>query len=111
MLVATAILVFYKLGDTGVSKHLTILITTYTLAFLMVSTVKYYGFKDIELFRRKPFHWLVIAILLIIVIVHEPEFALFGLSFLYVVSGPVLTFFLFRRRRPPKSFVPEEKTA
>jgi CDP-diacylglycerol--serine O-phosphatidyltransferase len=110
-LVATAILVFYKLGDTGVSKHLTILITTYILAFLMVSTVKYYGFKDIELFRRKPFHWLLIAILLIIVIVHEPEYTLFGLSFLYVISGPVLTFVLLRRRRTPKSFMPEEKTA
>ena len=31
----------------------------------MVSSIKYYSFKDIELFRRKPFHWLVIAILLI----------------------------------------------
>jgi len=110
-LVATAILVFYKLGDTGVSKHLTILITTYILAFLMVSSVKYYGFKDIELFRRKPFHWLLIAILLIIVIVHEPEYTLFGLSLLYVISGPVLTFILLRRRRMSKSFMPEEKTA
>jgi CDP-diacylglycerol---serine O-phosphatidyltransferase len=111
ILVATAILVFYKLGDTGVSKHLTILITTYILAFLMVSTVKYYGFKDIELFRRKPFHWLVIAILLIIVIAYEPEYTLCGLSLLYVISGPVLTFVLLRRRRTAKPFVPEEKIA
>jgi CDP-diacylglycerol--serine O-phosphatidyltransferase len=77
----------------------------------MVSTVKYYGFKDIELFRRKPFHWLVIAILLIIVIAYEPEYTLLGLSLLYVISGPVLTFVLLRRRRTAKPFVPEEKTA
>ena len=60
---------------------MTVLIATYFLAFLMVSTVKYYRFKDIELFRRKPFRWLVIAILLIIVMAYEPEFTLFGLFF------------------------------
>ena len=110
VMIATAILVFYKLGDTGISKHLTILITTYILAFLMVSTVKYYGFKDIELFRRKPFRWLVIAILLIIVVAYEPEYTLFGLSLIYTISGPVLTLIL-RRRRTPKPLIPEEKTA
>ncbi len=110
-LLATAILVFYKMGDTGVSKHITILITTYVLAFLMVSTVKYYGFKDIELFRRQPFRWLVIAILLIIVVAYAPEYSLFGLSLIYVISGPILTFVLMRRRRAPKPLLPEEKAA
>jgi len=75
----------------------------------MVSTVKYYSFKDIELFRRKPFHWLVIAILLIIVVAHEPEFSLFGLCFLYVISGPILTLYLMRRRHLQKRLLPEEK--
>ncbi len=110
-LIATVILVYYKLGDTGVSKHIVILIATYLLAFLMVSTVKYYGFKDIELFRRKPFRWLVIAILVIIAMAYEPEYALFSLIFLYVVSGPVFTFILLRRRRAAKALVPEEKAA
>ena len=110
LLVATAVMVYYKWGgDTGVSRHGIILITTYVLAFLMVSTVKYYGFKDIELFRRKPFRWLVIAILLIIVIAYEPEYTLFGLSLLYVISGPILTLVLMRRRRTPKPLTPEEK--
>jgi CDP-diacylglycerol--serine O-phosphatidyltransferase len=109
--VVTAILVFYKMGDTGVSQHFTMLITTYILAFLMVSTVKYYGFKDVELFRRKPFRWLVIAILLIIVVAYAPEYTLFGLSLLYVISGPILTFVLMRRRRLSKPLLPEEKTA
>ena len=109
-LIATGILVFYHQGDTGISKHITVLITTYFLAFLMVSTVKYYGFKDIELFRRKPFRWLVIAILLIIVVAYEPEYTLFGLFFAYVISGPILTLAL-RRRRPPKPVIAEGKPA
>ncbi len=108
-LIATGILVFYKLGDTGVSKHLTVLIATYILAFLMVSTVKYYGFKDIELFRRKPFRWLVIAILLIIVVAYEPEYTLFGLFLIYAVSGPIMTIIFLRRRRASRPLLPEEK--
>lgn len=110
VMIATSILVFYEFGDTGVSKHFTVLIATYILAFLMVSTVKYYGFKDIELFRRKPFRWLVIAILLIIVVAYEPEYTLFGLSLVYTVSGLVLTLVL-RRRRVAKPMIPEQKTA
>lgn len=110
-LIATVILVYYNLGDTGVSKHLTILIATYILAFLMVSTIKYYSFKDLELFRRKPFHWLVISILVIIVIAYEPEYTLFGLFLAYALSGPFLTYILFRRRRISKPLLPEEKTA
>jgi CDP-diacylglycerol--serine O-phosphatidyltransferase len=109
-LIVTGILVFYEMGDTGVSKHLTVLITTYFLAFLMVSTVKYYGFKDIELFRRKPFRWLVIAILLIIVISYAPEYTLFGLFLAYVISGPVLTLAL-HRHRGPKPVIAEGKPA
>jgi CDP-diacylglycerol--serine O-phosphatidyltransferase len=108
LMLATTVLVFYKHGDTGISQHLSILIATYILAFLMVSTVKYYAFKDIELFRRKPFHWLVIALLIAIAIAHEPEYALFGILLVYVISGPILTLIL-RRRRPISSPFPQEK--
>jgi CDP-diacylglycerol--serine O-phosphatidyltransferase len=110
-LIATGILVFYKLGDTGVSKHLTVLIATYILAFLMVSTIKYYGFKNIELFRRKPFRWLVIAILFIIIVAYEPEYTLFGLFLAYAISGPVMVFVFFRRRRASRPLLPGEKAA
>jgi CDP-diacylglycerol--serine O-phosphatidyltransferase len=109
--IATGVLVFYEFGDTGVSRHLTVLIVTYLLAFLMVSTFKYYGFKDIELFRRKPFRWLVIAILLLIVVAYAPEYTLFGLFFAYFISGPILTLVLLYRRRHPKPVISEGKAA
>jgi CDP-diacylglycerol--serine O-phosphatidyltransferase len=108
-LIATGILVYYELGDTGISRHLPVLIATYVLAFLMVSTVKYFGFKDIELFRRKPFRWLVVAILLIIVVAYEPEYTLFGLFLIYAVSGPIMTIIFLRRRRASRPLLPEEK--
>jgi hypothetical protein len=43
-------------------------------------------------------------------VAHEPEIALFGLTLLYVISGPILTLFLMRRRHLQKSMVPDEKT-
>ncbi len=110
-LIATGVLVYYEAGDTGVSRHLVVLIVTYILAFLMVSTFKYYGFKDIDLFRRKPFRWLVIAILLLIVIAWEPVYTLFGLFFAYFISGPIVSLVFLYRRRHPKSLVPDEKAA
>jgi CDP-diacylglycerol--serine O-phosphatidyltransferase len=110
-LIATGVLVYYEAGDTGVSRHLIVLIVTYILAFLMVSTFKYYGFKDIDLFRRKPFRWLVIAILLLIVIAWEPVYTLFGLFFVYFISGPIVSLVFLYRRRHPKSLVPDEKAA
>ncbi|NWF54087.1 MAG: CDP-diacylglycerol--serine O-phosphatidyltransferase [Syntrophaceae bacterium] len=110
-LIATGVLVYYEVGDTGVSRHLIVLIVTYVLAFLMVSTFKYYGFKDIDLFRRKPFRWLVIAILLLIVIAWEPVYTLFGLFFAYFISGPIVSLVYLYRRRHPKSLVPDEKAA
>ncbi|MGQ9693340.1 MAG: CDP-diacylglycerol--serine O-phosphatidyltransferase [Thermodesulfobacteriota bacterium] len=110
-LIATVILVYYNLGDTGISKHLPILIITYILAFLMVSTIKYYSFKDLELIRRKPFHWLVIAILVIIMVANEPEYTLCTLFTVYALSGPCVSFILFRRRRLSKPLLPEERTA
>jgi CDP-diacylglycerol--serine O-phosphatidyltransferase len=110
-LIATGVLVYYEVGDTGVSRHLTVLIVTYILAFLMVSTFKYYGFKDIELFRRKPFRWLVIAIILLIVVAYEPEYTLFGLFFAYFISGPIISLVFVYRRRHPKPVIPEGKAA
>jgi CDP-diacylglycerol---serine O-phosphatidyltransferase len=109
LLLAMSIIVFYKLGDTGISEHLFILIVTFILPLLMVSTLKYYGFKDIELFRRKPFRWLFIAILLIIVVAYEPEYTIFTLTFLYVLSGPVTSLILFFHRRTTKPNLPDGK--
>jgi CDP-diacylglycerol--serine O-phosphatidyltransferase len=109
--IATGVLVFYEVGDTGVSRHLTVLIVTYLSAFLMVSTFKYYGFKDIDLFRRKPFRWLVIAILLLIIIAYEPVYTLFGLFFAYFISGPIVSLLFLYRRRHPKPAIAGEKPA
>ncbi len=66
---------------------------------LMVSNIRYYAFKDPELFRRQPFGFLVLAIIFIIVIVAQPEIMIFALACVFVASGPIGT--VLKRFRKP----------
>lgn len=90
-LVAATILMFYHFGHEDITKHVTILIMVYTLAFLMVSNVKYYSFKELGPAQRMPFKLLVGLIFLLIVIAAEPQVMFFVLTLGYVMSGPIIT--------------------
>jgi CDP-diacylglycerol--serine O-phosphatidyltransferase len=68
-------------------RPILILVTTYVLAFLMVSHFRYRSFKDFQLRDRKPFHVLSALILLLIVIAALPQVMLFVFFALYAVSG------------------------
>ena len=68
-----------------------ILIMLYVLSFLMVSTVKYYSFKSLGLFRRMNFNFLVATVLVVMFIASQPSIALFSLGLAYVASGPFTT--------------------
>ncbi len=70
-------------------KPVLILIMTYALAFLMVSTIKYRSFKDLNFKSRRSFQYLVWAVLIFGVIALEPVIMLFSLIVLYALSGPV----------------------
>lgn len=74
-------------------RPVVILVMTYILAYLMVSTIPYRSFKDVHLGERKPLSSLIAAVLLLIVIVAEPQIMLFILFSLYASSGPVERFF------------------
>lgn len=90
-LIAVTVQLFYSLGTTGeTAKHISILIVIFVLALLMVSNVKFTSFKDLEFPRRKPFIMLVGIILLLLVIMAEPQITLFILILSYVLSGPVM---------------------
>ena len=86
--VASMILLYYYFGGSGGFRHLAVLLSIYVLAFLMISTVKYTSFKDLEPFRRRPFNTLVVFIFLALLLAAEPQVMLFGFTSLYVLSGP-----------------------
>jgi CDP-diacylglycerol--serine O-phosphatidyltransferase len=87
--VASMIILFYYLGGSGNFKHIAVLLAIYVLAFLMISTVKYSNFKDLEPFRRRPFNTLVVFIFLALLMAAEPQVMIFLFVSAYIVSGPV----------------------
>ena len=87
-MIAASVFLLHHLGEEGETKHLSLLILIYVLAFLMVSNIRYPSFKNLELIRKKPFSTLVAMILTIVVVVAEPAIMLFTFSFLYILIGP-----------------------
>jgi CDP-diacylglycerol--serine O-phosphatidyltransferase len=88
-MIAASVFLLHHLGEEGETKHLSLLVLIYVLAFLMVSSIRYPSFKNLELLKRKPFGSLVAMILIIVVMVAQPVIMLFTFSFIYLLIGPV----------------------
>jgi CDP-diacylglycerol--serine O-phosphatidyltransferase len=89
-MVAATVLLYYFFGGAGAThRHIIILTLTYVLAVLMVSSIPYFSFKEIHWRRRQPFWLLIVAIVVVKLVIAQPQICLFvGIS-TYVVSGPV----------------------
>jgi len=105
-MVSSCVLLFVDLGGSSTAKQVAIVVLIYVLAFLMVSNISFYSFKDPELVKRQPFGFLVLAIFLIIIIVAQPEKMLFALAFSYMLSGPIGFLLRLLRRRKPQPPAP-----
>jgi CDP-diacylglycerol--serine O-phosphatidyltransferase len=66
---------------------------------LMVSTLPYFSFKDMDLKYRVPFAAALIAVIALIVTAAHPPLMLFALALAYAGSGPA--YWLWRRWRRP----------
>ncbi len=97
--IATLVLFINSVGGLAENKHAIIISNIYLLSFLMVSTIDYLSFKELELFKQKPFNVLVATILLFIVVAYKPPLMLFLFSTMYVISGPAMTLYYLVRRR------------
>jgi CDP-diacylglycerol---serine O-phosphatidyltransferase len=98
--IATIVLFIHSMGglDSHPYQHILLILIIYLLSFLMVSTIDYFSFKDIGLFKRRPFNSLVAVILLFIVVAYKPALMLFLLSAIYVFSGPAMMIYQLVRR-------------
>ena len=72
---------------------------TYVVAFLMISNIRYYSFKDLNFAKRHPFGVLLIVALGILIVFAHPATSVFILFCAYAVSGPV-RWLLLRQREP-----------
>jgi CDP-diacylglycerol--serine O-phosphatidyltransferase len=72
---------------------------TYIVAVLMVTTFRYYSFKEIDFARRHRTGVLLLVVLGVLVVATHPQWFLFLLFSVYVLSGPTRP--LWTRRREP----------
>jgi CDP-diacylglycerol--serine O-phosphatidyltransferase len=86
---AVIVLFTVDLGLETSVNHFPVLILMYVLSFLMVSSIKYFSLKKIELFRAMNFNVLVSMILILTLIAAKPSISLLVLSLAYIASGPV----------------------
>jgi CDP-diacylglycerol--serine O-phosphatidyltransferase len=74
-----------------------IAVGTYIVALLMVSTFRYYSFKEIDFARRRPVGLLLLVVLGVLIVATHPQWFLFALFGVYLLSGPTRP--LWARRR------------
>jgi len=74
------------------------LVLVYVLSFFMVSTIRFYSFKEISAFKAHPFSWMVTAILVFSLVASRPKVLGFIIFLGYLISGPLYTLFLLSRR-------------
>jgi CDP-diacylglycerol--serine O-phosphatidyltransferase len=66
-----------------------IAVMTYLVALLMVSTFRYWSFKEVDWARRRPVQTLLIVVLAVMIVATKHEVFLFLVFAGYAVSGPV----------------------
>ena len=97
-MLSSVVLMYRYVGRSGLPpKHIALVLLTYALALLMVSTVRYTSFKNLKLHGRQPLSRFVIAVMLFsfALAAYQP-FIFIGIS-LYVASGPVMALVSWRK--------------
>ncbi len=103
-IIVTGILLYEDKVGKGPYPHILVLAAVVVLSLLMVSNVKYYSFKNLNYFSRKPFMSFLLIVLALMIVVAEPQIMLFAVMTGYGLSGPV--WFLMRcgnRYRSPQT--------
>lgn len=87
-LAATAVLLLQRSGAAPWTA-LAVAVGTYLTALLMVSTFRYWSFKEVEFARRHPLRTLLLLVLAVMIVATHYELFLFVIFLGYAVSGPV----------------------
>jgi CDP-diacylglycerol--serine O-phosphatidyltransferase len=85
--IAATVILHQQYEKVGHSAHFYIVILTFGLSYLMVSTIRYKSFKDIDLRDRKSFSILILIILAVIIIAVKPAMVIFLMGFTYISIG------------------------
>jgi CDP-diacylglycerol---serine O-phosphatidyltransferase len=86
--VVASTVLFFETGDFDRGALFALALATYLLAFLMISNIRYYSFKDLNFAKRHPFPVLLVAALGIVIVFAYPQKAAFLILCTYALSGP-----------------------
>src|SRR5690606_14199161 len=87
-----------NLDITGLTGLAGAFVVTAAPGALMVSDFRYYSFKEINFGRRIPFTWMLAIPLIFMIISIDPPLVFLLMFGTYALSGPVLWYWLRRRR-------------
>ncbi len=85
----STLVIFSRKTGMDLMGSLPVLVLTFVISILMVSTMRYHGMKEINFSRRKPFWLLVTVVIVFVVVAIHPEIALFLLAMTYLAAGLV----------------------
>lgn len=77
-------------GDIGLVAHVVLLGATVVLGLLMVSTFRYYSFKELDPRRRWSFRVALPMAAVLLLILLNPAWFFLGVTVAYAISGPLL---------------------
>jgi CDP-diacylglycerol--serine O-phosphatidyltransferase len=111
-----AAVVHFTAGDPIESWYTSILwmLLMVTVAYLMVSTWRFYSFKDIDFRSRQPFQLIVLFGALFAALWYFSQWVLFLIALLYMASGVLWRLqWIFRRKRnpPPPAYKEASQTS
>ena len=111
-----AAVVHFTAGDPIESWYTSILwmLLMVTVAYLMVSTWRFYSFKDIDFRSRQPFQLIVLFGALFAALWYFSQWVLFLIALLYMASGVLWRLqWIFRRKRnpPPPAYKEASETS
>ncbi len=101
-IVATLVLFYHEIWGVFPERNIFILGLTILLAFLMVSTLRFHGAKELDFRSRKPFWILVAFVVVLMLIVVHPPITLFAFAMLYLIGGIIENIVLSVRKRRAK---------
>jgi len=90
--------IFYSQMDRTGGRSIFILILTFILAILMVSTLRFHGAKELDFRKRKPF-WILVAFAIVFaVVVMHPEKTLFVSAMIYLGVGIIENTYIYYKK-------------
>jgi len=87
--IATTVIFFNDMGVESTFHNPYMMIFVVILSLLMVSNVKYYSGKDMNIFARMPFMTFLVVVGILLVIIYRPEVMIFVIFLSYAISGPL----------------------